>query len=88
MPSKKKYYSQCRLEKRDGDAKIETVSYLPSQFAKKGRIVSLKESDGSWSDNWVVISFGPITDCPPDWRKLIKGHRKMTGDNLPKGKGK
>jgi len=77
-------YAQCYLEKEDGNSVIATTSYLPEKFAKKGWIVDLKKEDGTWDRGWKVISKGNITENPPEWRKLIRGHRKMTGDSLPK----
>lgn len=80
----KEKYAQCTLEKRDGNSTLRTVSYLPQKFAKKGWIVDLKEENGNWDKGWNVVEVGKLTTSPPDWRALIKGHRKMTGDSLPK----
>lgn len=82
--SNKETYAQCILEKKRDNSVISTTSYLPKKFAKKGWIVDLKNDEGVWDRGWKVVSVGNSTNNPPEWRKLIKGHRKMTGDNLPK----
>lgn len=83
MANKEKY-SQCHLERRTDHSVISTTSYIPQKFAKKGHVVDLRNDDKTWSRGWVVISVGDVTDSLPDWRQSIKGHRAMTGDNLPK----
>lgn len=77
-------YAQCYLEKKDGNSTTATVTYLPEKFAKKGMIVNLRNEDKTWDNGWTVDSVGHLIDEPPDVRASIKGHRKMTGDNLPK----
>jgi hypothetical protein len=87
-------FRQCRLAKRTGNANYETVSWLPVEFPVKeggskarlrvGSVVDLREDDGTWSEDWTVVSVGAELEDPPDWRKLIKGHRKMTGDSNPR----
>jgi hypothetical protein len=79
----KQGYRQCCLVRESGGVSSEQVSYIPEQFAKKGEFVKLKDN-GVWSDGWLVSSVGAFSDHPPDWRKAIRGHRKETGDSLPK----
>lgn len=40
------FFKQCRLRKNN----IETTSWIPEKFAKKGNFVKLKENDG-----WEVV---------------------------------
>ena len=88
-------FRQCRLVKKVGTANVETVSWLPTEFPVRGggsrarlrvgSVVDLREEDGTWSKDWTVVSTGTSeVEDPPDWRKLIKGHRKMTGDSTPR----
>lgn len=79
-------YRQCTLVKETEKGTIELVSYIPSKFAKLHSKVRLKDEDGNWSDGWTVTQAGQEVDekLLPDWRKEIRGHRKNTGDNLPK----
>jgi hypothetical protein len=74
----KKTYTQCVLVK---DNRTQ-LTWIPSKFAKLGEILKLKEHN-VWEDGWIVQfvgSEGPM----PNSRQLIRGHRKMTGDSLPK----
>lgn len=85
--SKKTTYTQCRLRREAESGHMETVSWIPSKFGKIGQIVDLKEDDGNWSRGWEIVLVGPTIENPPDWRKLIRGHRKMTGDSTPRQPG-
>ena len=87
MSKKATKYSQCRLEKTIETGTLSTVTHLPAKHAVLGKVKSLKDSNGSWSHDWVVKSRGCLVDEPPDPRQLIKGHRKMTGDSTPKATG-
>ena len=74
------YFRQCKLQKGD----TYQVSYIPDCYAEIGRLIKLKEGD-IWESGWEVIEVSNNkTDCPPDYRKDIRGHRKTTGDSLPK----
>jgi hypothetical protein len=84
--AKKPLYAQCHLRRDTETGTVETTSYIPAKHAKVGRVLDLKEPDKTWSRDWVVMSAGQITDNPPDSHELIKGHRKMTGDALPRRK--
>jgi hypothetical protein len=80
-----KMYRQCRLTRTIATGRLETTSYLPAQYARVGNVLGLKDEDGTWTMNWEVVSAGPLVEDPPDWRKLVRGHRKMTGDSMPRG---
>jgi hypothetical protein len=81
----KPFYKQCELKQE----KTTKVAWIPEKHCQKGHKISIKE-DGKWSDTWTVssVSEESRTNKPPDWRKLIRGHRNATGDSLPKMKRK
>ena len=83
----KNTYTQCRLEKHDGNGgTFVLMSFIPSKFAIAGRIVKIKDCNDEWEDGWQVVSMGAVVDEDflPDSHKAIKQHRKDTGDALPK----
>lgn len=86
--SKKTRYKQCKLvktEKAEGRSHVR-VSWIPEKFAVVGKVLKLKEND-VWIDGFVVEFAGEdAIDEPPDMNKAIRGHRKATGDSLPKEK--
>jgi hypothetical protein len=43
-------HAQCKL--RRGQA--VTYSWLPEKYAKKGKVLGLKNDDGEWEEGWVV----------------------------------
>lgn len=47
------YSKQCVL--RNG--RTFTVTYLPEEFAKKGKVLMLKDN-GTWEDGWIVEKIG------------------------------
>jgi len=47
------YSRQCILRNN----KTFTVSYIPEQYAKVGKILKLKEN-GEWKDGWIVEKVG------------------------------
>lgn len=64
------------------------VSWIPSNFAKVNKVLKLKRKE-DWEDGWMVVSASENEVDErnlPDYHKSIKGHRKMTGDNMPKMK--
>jgi hypothetical protein len=77
-------YRQCRLEKKTKSGKLCQTSYIPEKYAFVGNILKLREEDGNWVNGWKVISAGELREETPDFHKDIKGHRKATGDSLPK----
>lgn len=82
---KKTYYKQCDLQKGN----MFQTSWIPEKFATLNRVLKLRDGDGKWDDGWVVIRAGQnrVEDSSmPDLHKEIRGHRKATGDSLPKNK--
>lgn len=47
------YYRQCVLKKNS----TTTTSWIPEKFAKKGKVLKLKDS-GIWSDGWEIQRVG------------------------------
>jgi hypothetical protein len=82
--SKKTFYRQCRLTKKDS----WQVSWLPEKFAVVGKVLKLRnDKDEEWDNGWVVTGAGEnLIDEPPYAEAMIRGHRKNTGDSLPKEK--
>lgn len=77
------FYRQCRLVKRTATGEIVQVSWLPEPHAAAGRVVKLREDDGSWDDGWVVTEAGSnrlASDQVPDFHQLSKAHLRATGD--------
>jgi hypothetical protein len=84
---KKKLYRQCVLKRKTEDGVVIQTSYLPERYAKVGEVLKLKDG-GVWTDGWVVESVGELKDEPPNYRQIIKGHRRGTGDDLIKRNNK
>lgn len=60
-------YTQCYLTKYD----MFDIAWIPSDFAVEGKIIKLKENDGSWNDGWTVSkTYGTKTE------KDIKDHER------------
>jgi len=80
----KTFYRQCKLQQGN----TTYVAWLPEKHCKIGHRVSIKKGE-EWTEPWTVIlvASGKTAD-PPDYRKAIRGHRKSTGDSLPKLKPK
>jgi hypothetical protein len=51
-------YRQCRLVKRIPNGECIQMSWLPSEFAREGRILKLRDDEGNWDDGWVVREVG------------------------------
>jgi hypothetical protein len=77
-------YSQCTVERKTKGGKATTVTWLPANFAIKGKVLKFKGDNNEWTDGWVVTQVGELSDRPADWRGLVRQHRKRTGDALPK----
>ena len=77
-------YSQCTIEKKTESGKTTQVTWLPAKYAVKGKVLKLKDDGDKWQDGWVVMQVGDPSERPPDWKKLVRQHRKDTGDALPK----
>lgn len=80
--SKKINYCQCRLQKKN----THQTSYIPEEYAVKGKFIKLRDGEGVWDDGWEVMSVVRSEDAVPDWYSEIKHHRKNTGDAEPKRK--
>ncbi len=85
--SKTTYYRQCHMAKPTKTGKWEQTSWIPEKFAVVGKVLKLKDMDGNWDNGWVVETASQTRladDMLPDYHSEIKGHRKATGDSLPK----
>lgn len=67
--SKQTFYRQCRLQRGN----TETVSWIPSEFAKTGRVISLKDKE-QWTD-WKVLSAGSEHEG-----RLVENQAHNSGD--------
>lgn len=78
-------YRQCQMKKKTLTGYSKTTSYLPDEFAREGKYLQLKDDYDRW-DNGLLVTHASqhFTTAPPDYRKAIRGHKKMTGDSLPK----
>jgi hypothetical protein len=84
--SKTIFYRQCRLSKKESDVTFHQTSWIPETFAVVGKTLRLREN-GQWQDGWVVQAVGATSlseDLLPDTHDDIKGHRRASGDSLPK----
>ena len=74
-------YAQCELK----NGTTHQVAYIPGQFAKVGKELSLRV-DGRWDRGWIVEAvFESVPrEHLPDVHDDVKQHRRNTGDNLPK----
>ena len=90
MTTKPITHRQCGLVLNlENDTEVHLVSFLPARFAKRDRIVKLKQENGEWEDGWRVVEVGAGVDKDhlPDSHREIKAHRNRTGDGLVR-KGK
>ena len=49
-------YKQCRLTR----ANETTHTWLPEKFAKRGKVVKIRDRDSEWSDGWKVTQVGKM----------------------------
>lgn len=75
-------YTQCLLELETSEGITTQVSFIPSEYAKVGNIIQLKEND-IWTNGWLVKAAYKETESPPDTHKAVRAHRKATGDSMP-----
>ena len=54
MSKKTTKYKQVTVEQTYEGGKRIQVSWIPEKFAKVGKVLSLEDSQGVWSDNWKV----------------------------------
>ena len=43
--AKKTYYKQCKVIKKVGDGHLNQVTWLPEQYAIKGKVLKLRNDD-------------------------------------------
>ena len=50
-------YKQCKLQRvrEAGQGVEETTTWIPTRYAFRGKILSLKDKNGEWSRDWKVI---------------------------------
>ena len=85
--TRKVKYAQCAMRRIVADTSVVTTAYIPTKFAKVGRVLKLKDSDDHWVDGWVVETVSGVIvqgDRVPNYRKAIRNHRKSTGDSTPR----
>jgi len=80
-----KYRQVTMVKIIDRHTRVVEVSYIPEEFALVGNVLKIKDLlTGEWDTGWGVTHVGSESVEPPDYRKAIRGHRKNTGDSLPK----
>lgn len=50
-----KTYTQCRLRRPSEGGHQVLESWIPTELAKKGLVVNLKDDLGEWTDGWTVM---------------------------------
>ncbi len=81
------YYRQCQLVKKEEVGTRHQTSYLPERFAIQGKVLRLRNAEGTWEDGWVVEQASEARvseDLLPDSHQEIKWHRRATGDAMPR----
>ena len=69
-------YRQCRLVKKIRGGETIQTSYLPAEFARVGRIVKVRDTDGAWDDGWVIrVVGGSLTE--DQLTALERAHRRF-----------
>lgn len=53
--SKEITYRQCKLQKKVPHGIMEQTSYIPEPFCHVGKILKLRDDDGTWNNGWKVI---------------------------------
>ncbi len=87
--SKSNVYRQCRLVKKVGNSQLVHIAWIPGEFAKVGKVVSLRTASGSvksfegWDSDWVVEAvYGMMTHEEADaqrtahkqFERVLDGH--------------
>ncbi len=70
-------YKQCRLEKVEGNSKIERMIWGPSKHAIEGKVVKVEEDDGSWTQGWTVVSASGVELEERYVRNLSHAHTRQ-----------
>ena len=73
-------FTQCLLKQGN---RAECVSWIPTRFAVRGRVLRLQFTSG-WTDGWIVRETYHSMLKPIDAHSTIRRHRRMTGDALPR----
>jgi hypothetical protein len=68
-------YRQCRLTKKVAGSTLEQTCWIPSQFAREGKVLRLRGDDGAWDNGWVVVSVGPFEQSEEE---ALRGARDWT----------
>ena len=64
----------CLLQRGE----VKTTAWIPEQFAKVGKYVSLNQFDDDWEDGWKVIEVGTrletkyMLERSQDWKNTRK----------------
>ena len=77
-------FRQCLLYRDPGTWQ---TTWLPERHAQLGKRLRLKQDDKTWQEGWVVTRVGESRvpeDHLPDPHADVKGHRRQTGDSLPR----
>lgn len=75
-------YRQCSLKTNSGR---HQVAYLPDTFCHYGNYVWIPDKDGENNTRWQITGVSDhLEDRAIDTNKLIREHRKNTGDSTPK----
>lgn len=55
--ARNKFYTQCKLQRKEEYGSETMTSWIPSDKAVKGLVIKLKEwpSDKRWSEGWEVL---------------------------------
>ena len=60
-------YTQCILIKTTKDNQFKQVCWVPTIYAKKGKILELKGTNNEWSEGWVVEEAHTDYTSPANW---------------------
>ena len=78
MMSSVRMHVQCHLVK----GKAHRIVWIPGEFAVEGKVLKLKEKNGTWNDRWVVEQAARDSAKPSDFvlarSQNYKKMRKMT----------
>ena len=83
----KEIYVQCELQHDiPGTQSVESqTAWIQDKLAVKGNVLKFKDGD-SWTYGWKVVKVHSKRIGVPDAQKMIRNHRRATGDSEPKVK--
>lgn len=58
MATKHTTHTQCELQQ----GSTKQTSWIPTGKAVVGKVIRLKEEDGTWTEGWEVLSAGAVMD--------------------------